>query len=126
MVIPVVDTEEPREPCQWADMLKEETHPKSRIRPDRVNVAKWVDKPEQNYNEWISGDWSKLLRLEPAVVAEHRTRTRASETAVSYLSFRLREGKYSRFPVVSEMCAHFRHYQISYNTRFHKPSRFGL
>ena len=42
-----------------------------------VNVAKRLDEPEQNYNEWIAGGWSKLLRLEPAVVAEHQTRTTA-------------------------------------------------
>jgi hypothetical protein len=37
-------------------------------------VAKRMDEPEQNYNEWIAGGWSKLLRLEPAVVAEHQVR----------------------------------------------------
>jgi hypothetical protein len=35
-------------------------------------VAKWVDEPEQNYNEWMAGDWSKLLTSEPVVVAEHQ------------------------------------------------------
>jgi hypothetical protein len=58
MVIPVFETEEP------PDLGIGETHPRSRIRSDRVNVAKWVDEPEQNYNEWMAGDWSKLLTLE--------------------------------------------------------------
>jgi hypothetical protein len=40
-------------------------------------MAKWVDEPEQNYTDEMVGDWSKFLTLEPAVVAEHRTRTRA-------------------------------------------------
>jgi hypothetical protein len=56
---------------------KEEMHLRSRIRPDRVNVAKRVDEPEQNYNEWMAGGWSKLLTSEPAVVAGHQTWTRA-------------------------------------------------
>jgi hypothetical protein len=34
-----------------------------------VDVAKWVDEPKQNYTDGIVGDWSKLLRLEPPVVA---------------------------------------------------------
>jgi hypothetical protein len=77
MVIPVFDTGEPPDLGNGRIRSKEETHPRSRIRPDRVNMAKWVDEPEQNYTDGMVGDWSKLLTLEPAVVAEHQNRTRA-------------------------------------------------
>jgi hypothetical protein len=76
MVIPVFGTEEPPD-LGNGRMRSKETYPRSRIRPDRVNVAKWVDEPEQNYTDGTVGDWSKLLTLEPAVVAEHQNRTRA-------------------------------------------------
>jgi len=55
-------------PWQWADTLKNKTHPRSRIRPDRVNVAKRLDEPEQNYTDEMVRDWSKLLTLKSAVV----------------------------------------------------------
>jgi hypothetical protein len=40
-------------------------------------MAKWVDEPVQNYTDGMVGDWSKLLTLEPAVVDEYQTWTRA-------------------------------------------------
>ena len=76
MVIPVFDTGEPP-PGNGRLRSKAQTDPRSRFRPDRVNVAKWVDEPEQNYTDVMVGDWSKLLTAEPAVVAEHQNRTRA-------------------------------------------------
>ena len=42
----LVDIEEPPEPCQRGIRSKEETHPRPRIRPDRVSVAKWIDEPK--------------------------------------------------------------------------------
>jgi len=60
MVIPVFDTGEPPDLGNGRIRSKEETHPRSRIRPDRVNAAKWVDEPEQNYTDGMVGDWSQL------------------------------------------------------------------
>jgi hypothetical protein len=69
MVIPVVDTEEPPEPCQWADTLQRKNASSVSRQAGQNKCGEVVDEPKQNYNDGIVGDWSKLLRLEPAVVA---------------------------------------------------------